>query len=202
MDYKNYYKILGINKNSSQEDIKKAYRNLALKYHPDKNKHPDASQKFKEISEAYQILSDKDKRYKYDHPDYTPNHLFNSFAFKDPFEIFNEMFSILTGLQNGFMGQMNNSTMTVHIIDIDNDFINNSMFIKNILPGLLGPPMMNPQTYQKRTTPKNSLIVEEIFEQENKQINIKSIEQKKPEYIHKLDDKLIDRIIKDAFQVK
>uniref|UniRef100_A0A6C0AXV5 J domain-containing protein n=1 Tax=viral metagenome TaxID=1070528 RepID=A0A6C0AXV5_9ZZZZ len=57
----NYYKILGINKNASDDEIKKAYKKMALKYHPDKNKSPDASEKFKEISEAYQILTTRDK---------------------------------------------------------------------------------------------------------------------------------------------
>ncbi|UYV67329.1 DNAJB5 [Cordylochernes scorpioides] len=63
---KDYYKILGIGKNASDEDIKKSYRKLALKYHPDKNKSADAEAKFKEIAEAYEVLSDKKKRDVYD----------------------------------------------------------------------------------------------------------------------------------------
>lgn len=63
---KDYYKILGIPKASSDEDVKKAYRKLALKYHPDKNKTPEAEGKFKEIAEAYEVLSDKKKREVYD----------------------------------------------------------------------------------------------------------------------------------------
>ena len=59
---KDYYKILGIAKGASDEDIKKAYRKLALKYHPDKNKDPGAEEKFKEVAEAYEILSDTKKR--------------------------------------------------------------------------------------------------------------------------------------------
>ena len=62
---KNYYDILEIDKNASEDDIKKAYRSLAKKYHPDVNKEPGAEDKFKEINEAYQTLSDKDKRYIY-----------------------------------------------------------------------------------------------------------------------------------------
>ena len=57
-----YYQILNIDKDANQEDIKKSYRQLALLYHPDKNPSPDAEEKFKQISEAYQILSDPDKR--------------------------------------------------------------------------------------------------------------------------------------------
>ncbi len=67
MNYKDYYKILGVDKSASQKDIKKAYRKLAAKYHPDKN--PDdkvAEQKFKEINEANQVLSDPEKRKQYE----------------------------------------------------------------------------------------------------------------------------------------
>lgn len=63
---KDYYKILGINKDASDDDIKKAYRKLALKYHPDKNKAAGAEERFKEVAEAYEILSNKKKREIYD----------------------------------------------------------------------------------------------------------------------------------------
>ncbi|KAL7646832.1 UNVERIFIED_CONTAM: hypothetical protein RMT77_002088 [Armadillidium vulgare] len=63
---KDYYKILGLSKGASEDDIKKAYRKMALKYHPDKNKSPNAEEKFKEIAEAYEVLSDKKKRDIYD----------------------------------------------------------------------------------------------------------------------------------------
>jgi DnaJ-class molecular chaperone len=59
---KDYYKILGISKSATDDEIKKAYRKLALKYHPDKNKAPGAEDKFKEVAEAYEVLSDKKKR--------------------------------------------------------------------------------------------------------------------------------------------
>jgi len=59
---KDYYKILGISRTASEDDIKKAYRKLALKYHPDKNKAPGAEERFKEVAEAYEVLSDKRKR--------------------------------------------------------------------------------------------------------------------------------------------
>jgi DnaJ-class molecular chaperone len=63
---KDFYKILGISKGASDDEIKKAYRKLALKYHPDKNKAPAAEERFKEVAEAYEVLSDKKKRDIYD----------------------------------------------------------------------------------------------------------------------------------------
>ena len=63
---KNYYDVLGVNKNASQEDIKKAYRNLSKKYHPDRNGGDET--KFKEINEAYDTLGDENKRKQYDNP--------------------------------------------------------------------------------------------------------------------------------------
>lgn len=67
MDFKDYYKILGIDKSASAEDIKKAYRKLAVKYHPDKNPGDKAAEdRFKEINEANEVLGDQEKRKKYD----------------------------------------------------------------------------------------------------------------------------------------
>ena len=63
---RDYYDILEIPKGSSEEEIKKAFRKLALKYHPDRNKASGAEGKFKEINEAYQVLSDTEKRQIYD----------------------------------------------------------------------------------------------------------------------------------------
>jgi len=65
---KDYYKILGLVRGatSDDDDIKKAYRKMALKYHPDKNKLPGAEERFKEVAEAYEVLSDKRKREIYD----------------------------------------------------------------------------------------------------------------------------------------
>ena len=67
MEYKDYYNVLGISKGANGDEIKKAYRKLAIKYHPDKNQgNPTAEEKFKEINEANEVLSDPEKRKKYD----------------------------------------------------------------------------------------------------------------------------------------
>jgi curved DNA-binding protein len=66
VEYKDYYKTLGVERDSSQQDIQRAYRKLARKYHPDISKEPAAEDRFKEITEAYEVLKDAEKRKKYD----------------------------------------------------------------------------------------------------------------------------------------
>jgi DnaJ-class molecular chaperone len=66
LEYKDYYKILGVDKNADDKAIKQAYRKLARKYHPDLNKHKGSADRFKEINEANEVLSDPEKRRKYD----------------------------------------------------------------------------------------------------------------------------------------
>jgi len=65
-DKRDYYEVLGVSKNADETELKKAFRSLARKYHPDKNDAPDADEKFKEIQEAYAVLSDSEKRRNYD----------------------------------------------------------------------------------------------------------------------------------------
>ena len=89
MQYKDYYEILGVKREATQAEIKSAYRKLAKKYHPDVNKTPQASEKFKDINEAFEVLSDKDKRSRYDSlgsnwqagANYTPPPGFENFGF-------------------------------------------------------------------------------------------------------------------------
>jgi len=100
MAEKDYYEILGVSRDASSEDVKSAFRNLARKWHPDVNKAPEAEEKFKEINEAYAILSDAEKRAAYDRfghaglngmggmPDFT------NFDFSD---IFEDFFGFATG---------------------------------------------------------------------------------------------------------
>src|SRR5437899_10857136 len=66
MEFKDYYKVLGVDRNADQKAISVAYRQLARQYHPDVNKAAGAEEKFKEINEAYQVLGDADRRARYD----------------------------------------------------------------------------------------------------------------------------------------
>src|SRR3989344_3829562 len=101
MTKRDYYDILGISKNASKEEIKKAYKKLAMKYHPDVSKEKDSSEKFKELSEAYAVLSDDQKRSTYNQfghdgfdQRYTQEDIFRGFDFSSVFdEIFGESFS-------------------------------------------------------------------------------------------------------------
>ena len=108
---KNYYSVLGLSKGASEEDIKKAYRKLAMQYHPDRNADDSkAEEKFKEVSEAYAVLSDKKKRSQYDqfgsegfHQKFSQEDIFRDF---DINEIFIN-FGFGGGEGNPFRGQGN-----------------------------------------------------------------------------------------------
>ena len=62
MEFKDYYEVMGVTRDASADDIKRAYRRLARKYHPDVSKEPEAEARFKELGEAYEVLKDPEKR--------------------------------------------------------------------------------------------------------------------------------------------
>jgi len=116
MEKKDYYDILGLDHSATKDDIKKAYRKLALKYHPDKNKEKGAEEKFKEISEAYAVLYDEEKRKMYDQyghagidQQYTTEDIFRTTDFGDIFNgmgfDFSNIFEQFFGRRTGFPRQ-------------------------------------------------------------------------------------------------
>jgi len=100
MSKRDYYEVLGVSKDASEAEIKKAYRKMAMEYHPDRNKEdPNASQKFKEAAEAYDVLKDPDKRARYDRFGHSGLHSggyqepnFDDISFDDIFSRFGDIF--------------------------------------------------------------------------------------------------------------
>ncbi|XP_073275928.1 chaperone protein dnaJ A6, chloroplastic-like [Primulina huaijiensis] len=109
---RDYYSVLGVSKNASKSEIKSVYRKLARSYHPDVNKEPGAEQKFKEISNAYEVLSDDEKRSVYDK--YGEAGLKGAGAgmgdFSNPFDLFESLFGGMGGMGMGGRGSQNRAT--------------------------------------------------------------------------------------------
>ena len=138
MEYRDYYKVLGVSRDATADEIKKAYRRLARKYHPDVSKEADAEERFKEIQEAYEVLKDPEKRAAYDQlgsnwkagdPFRPPPGWASGFEFggargvhEPPFEGFSDFFSALFGGGSPFstMGARRRSGRDHHArIEID-----------------------------------------------------------------------------------
>jgi curved DNA-binding protein len=113
MAKRDYYEVLGVSRNAKEDEIKKAYRKLALKYHPDRNKgNKEAEERFKEINEAYAVLSDKEKRQQYDtfgaegfHQRFSQEDIFRNVNFGDIFRDMGFSDDILSGLFGGSFGR-------------------------------------------------------------------------------------------------
>src|ERR1044071_5689880 len=112
VEKRDYYEVLGVERGAPDEEVKRAYRKLAVKFHPDKNPDdPNAEEKFKELGEAYDVLMDPDKRAAYDrfgHAAFAPGGAgFGRGVFHDPFEIFREVFGgggLAGGIFDTFFG--------------------------------------------------------------------------------------------------
>jgi molecular chaperone DnaJ len=110
MSKRDYYEVLGVPKGTAKDEIKKAYRRMARKYHPDVSQEPEAETKFKEVNEAYEVLSDDQKRDMYDRFGHAGlnsmggsgyGNAYDFGGFRDPFEIFEEVFGGFGGFSRG-----------------------------------------------------------------------------------------------------
>jgi len=117
---KDYYKSLGLKKGATDKEIKKAFRSLALKYHPDKNSEPGAEKKFREIAEAYEVLRDPEKRRQYDsmghstfrqESGFKPRDFNSDFNFDDLFKDFDDLFKEFGNMEGHFKNHFGNHKM-------------------------------------------------------------------------------------------
>ena len=195
MENKNFYSILGVDKSAKLDDIKKSYKSLALKYHPDKNNSADALEKFKEISAAYQVLSDPQKRREYDNSfNYCSKFASNIYYnMRDPFEVFNEFINFTLQLSNEL-----DATFGIMSKIMEMGSTRKNMG-SNFLPGIYGQgfsvveiSIVNENDFKYKppnTIPKQNLI--------EKNTNNK-ITNKEP-VVRMIDDEEFDKIFQNAY---
>jgi len=134
---KDYYKVLGLTRDASETEVKKAFRALARQYHPDKNKADDAEEKFREIAEAYEVLSDSKKRKEYDmHGGHGGGFNFNGGKAQDFHFNFDELFKhfetdIFGDMEDHFKGHFSNHFAN-HAGAMGGDFDFNSIFDEDL----------------------------------------------------------------------
>jgi len=175
MNNKTYYDVLNISHNASQEEIKKAYKIMAMKWHPDKNNY-DTSPQFKDISEAYQVLSNDKLKHKYDlnlnlnlnKNKNTYIHFSKPVNFTNPYNLFNNIFSILNIISNDKLA---------------NEYINQSIYcFEATLVNNLCPIVLNEI---------NNLNIPNIQKYPSK--------NKTDCLVYKINNDELDKLIKNAF---
>ena len=161
MSNKDYYSILNIDKNATEDDIKKSYKKLALQYHPDKNQgDAEACEKFKVIAEAYSVLINPDKRRQYD----MMGSVDDNFGMEDPFSVFNDIFKQHI---NTFMNMKYDDN-----VNIGNIFSNISGMPESSFP--FGNIHVRVHTFPTDVFEKNNRVnyEEEVNEEESPNINL------------------------------
>lgn len=163
----NYYEILGVNQNSDIRDIKKAYRKLALKWHPDKNQENKtvATNKFKQITEAYDTLSDETKKRNYDMFGSSDNHRLNI----NPEEIFKSFFG------GNFFEVFKNDNLFNMTPNIVNESVSKQTYINN--------GQLITKTTKIRTYPDGTQKVTEEIQKNNIDAGINKIGNEKKNHI-------------------
>lgn len=188
----NYYDVLNVDKNASEDDIKKSYRKLAVKYHPDKNiENKDiADYNFKKINEAYSVLSDKQKKTEYDYGNFNS---FNSMSSNDATDIFNTFFSTNStesSIFTSFNSYSNIPTSTFFSFDNNNNLNNYNNIFNNF-------PLKNNNIKFDNFKIETSIILKDLIDDDKKIYN--GVKGKIKEYNEIKDKYLIKTIDNKSF---
>ena len=193
---KDLYKVLGLSKSASEKDITKAYRKLAMKYHPDKNPEDRdaAAEKFKKISEAYEVLSDPKKKQQYDQFGSSSFNAGSGFTHTDPQEIFKRFFGGNSPFGPNMGGNSfrvfttTSSSTTSHRHSNTNPFSNNPFFSMS-QPNHRSRPPLHKNTRQTTNTPVRIHSLKSKPELNNKTGKITNYNSHSKRYTVKLDSR-------------